>query len=112
MHFLLQGEDQEKFLLGNEAIARAAIESEVRVGAAYPGTPSSEIANSLFELSHELPGFYFEFSSNEKVAMEVVGAASASGLRAITCMKHVGLNVASDAFMSLAYVGVREAWWL
>jgi len=107
MHFLLSKEDQTMFLLGNEAIARASIETGVRVGAAYPGTPSSEIANSLFEISGELKGFYFEFSVNEKVAMEVVGAAAASGLPAITCMKHVGLNVASDAFMSLAYIGVR-----
>jgi len=107
MHFLLEGESITKFLLGNEAIARGAIESGVRVGAAYPGTPSSEIANTLFEVQKDLKGFYFEFSVNEKVAMEVVGSASASGLKAITCMKHVGLNVASDAFMSLAYIGTR-----
>ena len=107
MHFLLQGENIKKFLLGNEAIARGAIESKLRVGAAYPGTPSSEIANNLFQLQDDLPGLYFEFAVNEKVAMEIAGAASVCGLRSLTCMKHVGLNVASDAFMTLAYTGVK-----
>lgn len=107
MHPLLEGERIRKFLLGNEAIVRGSIESKVRIGAAYPGTPSSEIGNNLFQLQKDLPGLYFEFAVNEKVATEIVGAAAACGLRAITCMKHVGLNVASDALMSLAYVGVE-----
>ncbi len=107
MHFLLKDENTKKFLLGNEAIARATIESKVRVASAYPGTPSSEIANNLFQLQADLTGFYFEFATNEKVAMEIVGAASACGLRTLTCMKHVGLNVASDAFITLGYIGVR-----
>jgi len=106
MHPLLEGKKVRKFLLGNEAIVRGAIEGKVRVGAAYPGTPSSEIGNNLFQLQKDLPGLYFEFAVNEKVAMEIAGAAAACGLRSITCMKHVGLNVASDALMSLAYVGV------
>lgn len=107
MHPLLEGENTKKFLLGNEAIVRGSIESKVRIGAAYPGTPSSEIGNNLFQLQKDLPGLYFEFAVNEKVATEIVGAAAACGLRAITCMKHVGVNVASDALMSLAYVGVE-----
>ncbi|WP_038057351.1 indolepyruvate ferredoxin oxidoreductase subunit alpha [Thermodesulfobacterium hydrogeniphilum] len=107
MHFLLKDENTKKFLLGNEAIARASIESQLRIASAYPGTPSSEIANNLFQIQIDLPGFYFEFATNEKVAMEIVGAASACGLRALTCMKHVGLNVASDAFMTLGYIGVK-----
>ncbi|QER42791.1 indolepyruvate ferredoxin oxidoreductase subunit alpha [Thermodesulfobacterium sp. TA1] len=107
MHPILKGENCKKFLLGNEAIVRAAVESCLQVGAAYPGTPSSEIGNNLFQLQKDLAGLYFEFAVNEKVAMEIVGAASACGLRSLTCMKHVGLNVASDAFMTLAYVGVE-----
>ena len=107
MHFLLEGEDTKKFLLGNEAIVRGALESKVSVGSAYPGTPSSEIANNLFALQEYLPGLYFEFALNEKIAMEIVASASACGLRSITSLKHVGLNVASDPFMTLAYIGVR-----
>lgn len=107
MHPLIEGTNTRKFLLGNEAIVRGALESGLRVGAAYPGTPSSEIGNHLFKIQEELPGLYFEFTVNEKVAMEFVGAASACGLRALTCMKHVGLNVASDAFMTLGYIGVK-----
>ncbi|MBX6423301.1 indolepyruvate ferredoxin oxidoreductase subunit alpha [Thermosulfurimonas sp. F29] len=108
MHPVLAPREGERVLfLGNEAIVRGALEAGVRVGAAYPGTPSSEIGNNLFALSRELPGLYFEFSVNEKVAMEVAAAAAASGLRSLTCMKHVGLNVAADPFLTLAYVGVR-----
>ncbi len=98
---------EKRLFLGNEAIVRGALEAGVRVAAAYPGTPSSEIGNILFFLSKELEGLYFEFSVNEKVAMEVAAAAAASGLRSLTCMKHVGLNVASDPFVTLAYVGVK-----
>ena len=108
MHPLLSAKEGERrLLLGNEAIVRGALEAGVRVGAAYPGTPSSEIGNHLFTLSRELPGLYFEFSINEKVAMEVAAAAAAAGLRSLTCMKHVGLNVAADPFLTLAYVGVK-----
>ena len=99
-------EGDKALLLGNEAIALGAIEAGVAVATTYPGTPSSEIGNTLFRVARNV-GMYFEFSVNEKVAVEVAAAASASGLRAFTFMKHVGLNVASDAFMTLAYVGVR-----
>ncbi len=108
MHPILAAKSQEKLLLlGNEAIVRGALEGGVRVGAAYPGTPSSEIGNLLFQLQQVLPGLYFEFSTNEKVAMEVAAAAAASGQRSLTCMKHVGLNVAADALMTLAYIGIK-----
>ena len=108
MHPLIKAAPGEKLLLlGNEAIVRGALEGGLRVGAAYPGTPSSEIGNLLFQLQRELPGLYFEFATNEKVAMEVAAAAAASGLRSLTCMKHVGLNVAADALMTLAYIGVK-----
>ncbi|MDH7517974.1 MAG: indolepyruvate ferredoxin oxidoreductase subunit alpha [Candidatus Thermoplasmatota archaeon] len=100
-------------LLGNEAITRGALEAGVDVATTYPGTPSSEIADTFshitkyFTKKGDKPPFYFEYSTNEKVALEVAAAASFSGLRALTCMKHVGLNVASDAFMTYTYVGCK-----
>ncbi|MDI6643720.1 MAG: indolepyruvate ferredoxin oxidoreductase subunit alpha [Methanobacteriaceae archaeon] len=104
---VLTGEKDEKlFLLGNEATVRGALESGVQVAATYPGTPSSEIGDVFSKIAKQA-GVYFEFSINEKVAMEVAAAASASGLRSFTFMKHVGLNVASDSFMSLVYTGVN-----
>jgi indolepyruvate ferredoxin oxidoreductase alpha subunit len=93
-------------LLGNEAIARGCLEAGVSVAATYPGTPSSEIGTVLERIADDV-GLVFEYSVNEKVAMEVCGAASASGLRSFVFMKHVGLNVASDPFMTLAYAGIR-----
>lgn len=92
-------------LLGNEAIARGVMESGVGVVSTYPGTPSSEIGDVLYQCAPKA-GFYMEYSTNEKVAMEVAGSAALAGVRSFTCMKHVGLNVAIDAFMCLAYVGV------
>jgi indolepyruvate ferredoxin oxidoreductase alpha subunit len=93
-------------LLGNEAIARGCMEAGVSIAATYPGTPSSEVGGVLERVAHKV-GMYFEYSTNEKVAMEVAGAAAATGLRAFAFMKHVGLNVASDAFVTLGYTGVR-----
>jgi indolepyruvate ferredoxin oxidoreductase alpha subunit len=93
-------------LLGNEAIARGAIEAGVQAAAVYPGTPASEIGDTLAAVSDKI-GLYFEYSVNEKVALEVAAGASFMGLRAMTAMKHVGLNVASDSFMALAYSGIR-----
>ncbi len=97
---------KKEFLLGNEAIVRGALEAGVDFASTYPGTPSSEIGNVLFYISRKA-GMYFEFSTNEKVAMEVSAAAAASGLRAMVFFKHVGLNVAADAFMSTAYLGTK-----
>ncbi|HDM67004.1 MAG TPA: indolepyruvate ferredoxin oxidoreductase subunit alpha, partial [Thermoplasmatales archaeon] len=97
----------------NEAITRGALEAGVDVATTYPGTPSSEIADTFSAIARylkkkgEKPPFYFEYSTNEKVAVEVAAAASFCGLRSLTCMKHVGLNVASDAFMTYVYVGCR-----
>jgi indolepyruvate ferredoxin oxidoreductase alpha subunit len=99
-------EDENLFLLGNEAAVRGALESGVTVASTYPGTPSSEIGDILSKLAKDA-GIYFEFSTNEKVALEVAAAASASGLRSFTFMKHVGVNVASDSLMSLVYSGVN-----
>ena len=96
----------KQFLLGNEAAVRGIIEAGVSIAATYPGTPSSEIGNVLSVLAKDA-NIYFEFSTNEKVAMEVAATAAASGLRSFTFMKHVGMNVASDSFMTTAYTGVR-----
>ncbi|UCD13355.1 MAG: indolepyruvate ferredoxin oxidoreductase subunit alpha [Thermoplasmatales archaeon] len=100
-------------LLGNEAIARGALEAGVDVATTYPGTPSSEIGDTFSKIAKQAtkqnknPGFYFEYSTNEKVALEIAAAASFCGLRALTCMKHVGLNVASDVLMTYLYMGCK-----
>ena len=90
-------------MLGNEAIARGAYEAGVKVSAAYPGTPSTEISEALVQYKDEL---YAEWSPNEKVATEVAIGASMAGARAMACMKHVGLNVASDPLYTASYMGV------
>ena len=90
-------------LMGNEAIARGAWEAGVKVAAAYPGTPSTEILESLAEYPAE--DLYAEWSTNEKVALDVAIGAALSGVRAMTSMKHVGLNVAADSLMSQTYIG-------
>lgn len=105
-NILTHNEGEKLFLLGNEAAVRGAIESDVSVAATYPGTPSSEIGDVLSKVAKDA-GIYFEFSTNEKVALEVAAAAAASGVRSFTFMKHVGLNVASDSFMSVVYSGVN-----
>lgn len=98
-------ENGRGLLLGNEAIVRGLIEAGVKFTSTYPGTPSSEIGNILEEISDDA-GIYFEFSSNEKIALEVSAAAACSGVRSFAFMKHVGLNVAADPLMTLAYSGV------
>ena len=106
-HKLLTDQQGKKeLMLGNEAIARGAIEAGLCLGATYPGTPSSEISLNLFQISQETD-LYFEYSTNEKVALEVTAAAAASGVRSMCIMKHVGLNVAADPLMTLAYIGVK-----
>ncbi len=107
MHKLLNVKAGERqFLLGNEAIARGAMEAGVAFASTYPGTPSSEISLNLFQISRETD-LYFEYSTNEKVALEVAAAAATSGVRSMCIMKHVGVNVAADALMTLAYMGVK-----
>ncbi len=95
-------------LLGNEAIARAAIEAGVDLAATYPGTPSSEIGLVLDDVAREA-GLQFQYAVNEKVAMEVGASAAIGGLKSLVFMKHVGINVAADVLMTLAYTGVRGA---
>lgn len=95
----------KKFLMGNEAIALGAIHAGVNLVAGYPGTPSTEILESVAKLNDG--SIYVEWSVNEKAALEVAAGASYAGGRSLVTMKQVGLNVASDPLMSLAYVGVK-----
>jgi len=88
-------------MLGNEAVARGAWEAGLNIATAYPGTPSSEILESI----SEYPEIHSEWCTNEKVALEVAIGASFAGARALTAMKHVGLNVAADPLFSLSYIG-------
>jgi len=103
-HLLADGPGTRHLLLGNEAIARGALEAGVGCVTCYPGTPSSEVPDTLFGLYKEA-GFNFEYSVNEKVALEVGGGAAVGGVPTLVTMKHVGLNVAADPLMSLAYIG-------
>ncbi len=91
-------------LLGNEAIVRGALEAGVGFVSCYPGTPSTEAPDTFYNLS-EQADFYFEYSVNEKVAMEVAGGAALAGVPSLVTMKHVGVNVAADPLMTLAYIG-------
>ena len=94
---------EKKILLGNEAIARGAYEAGVKVSAAYPGTPSTEVSEALAKYEE----VYAEWSPNEKVATEVALGASIAGVRSMCAMKHVGLNVAADPLYTAAYTGVK-----
>lgn len=97
-------ESKKVIMLGNEAIARGAYEAGVKVSAAYPGTPSTEISEYLVQYKDDI---YCEWSPNEKVATEVAVGASLAGTRAMSCMKHVGFNVAADPAYSVSYMGVN-----
>ena len=93
----------KKLLLGNAAVARGAYEAGVRVVASYPGTPSTEITEEIVKFEE----IYAEWSPNEKVACEVALGAAIGGARAMTCMKHVGLNVMADPVFTASYTGVN-----
>jgi len=93
----------KKLMLGNAAFARGAYEAGVTVAAAYPGTPSTEITETIAKYDE----VYAEWSPNEKVALEVAVGASIAGARALCCMKHVGLNVAADPLFTASYTGVN-----
>lgn len=95
-----------KFLMGNEAIALGALHAGVNVVSGYPGTPSTEILETIAKNNKD-GSVYVEWSVNEKAALEVGAGAAYSGARSLVTMKQVGLNVASDPLMSLAYVGVK-----
>lgn len=105
---IVEGKPGEvRLLMGNEAIARGALEAGVSVAAGYPGTPSSEIIENL-ALAASRRNMYVEWSANEKVAMEVAAAASFASLRSICVMKQNGVNVASDFLLHLAASGTRS----
>jgi indolepyruvate ferredoxin oxidoreductase alpha subunit len=107
MQILLKDRLKEHvLLLGNEAIARGILEAGISVVTTYPGTPASEIGDSVSEIAAKA-GLYMEYSTNEIVAVEVAAGAANCGIRALAAMKHVGLNVAADMVMTLAYAGVR-----
>lgn len=97
---------QKQLLMGNEAIARGAIEAGVDVATAYPGTPSSEIFSTLAKFAKQY-NYQAEWSANEKAALEVAAGVAYTGARTIVTMKQVGLNVAADPLMTLAYIGVK-----
>lgn len=98
-----------RLLMGNEAFAHAALEAGVGVIAGYPGTPSSELIETVAKLRRQgsAKGIHVEWSTNEAAALEVCAGASISGVRSLMTCKQVGMNVASDALLSLNYVGIR-----
>ncbi len=100
----MSNDKKKVIMLGNEAIARGAYEAGVKVSAAYPGTPSTEISEYIVKYKDDI---YAEWSPNEKVATEVAIGASVAGVRSMACMKHVGLNVASDPLYTVSYMGVN-----
>ncbi|MFQ5522745.1 MAG: indolepyruvate ferredoxin oxidoreductase subunit alpha, partial [Acidimicrobiia bacterium] len=105
-HPLLTAEEGHvEFLLGNEAIARGAIEAGVGFACGYPGTPSTEVTDTFSLLAPEM-GIPFEYSVNEKVALELAFAASLTGARSIVAMKHLGLMYAGDPLSTIPYIGV------
>jgi indolepyruvate ferredoxin oxidoreductase alpha subunit len=93
-------------LSGNEAIARGFYEAGGKIAAAYPGTPSTEVVETL-STEYKDKGVYAEWSVNEKVALEVAIGGSLSGVRSMACMKHVGVNVAADPLLTVSYTGVN-----
>lgn len=103
---ILAPKNTKVLLMGNEAIARGALEAGICFAAQYPGTPSTEIMETLVEVAKDV-GIHVEWSVNEKVAFEAAYAAAIAGVKSLTAMKHVGLNVASDILMSSAYSGVN-----
>ena len=94
---------EKKLMLGNEAVARGAYEGGVRVVSSYPGTPSTEITENIAKYDD----IYSEWAPNEKVASEVAIGAATAGARSMTCMKHVGFNVAADPIFTVSYIGVN-----
>lgn len=104
-HPLIDGQPgSTHLLLGNEAIVRGAIEAGIQFVTCYPGTPSSEVPDTFYRLSPE-GSYTFEYSTNEKVALEVAGGATFAGALCLTTMKHVGVNVAADPLLTLTYTG-------
>jgi indolepyruvate ferredoxin oxidoreductase alpha subunit len=106
-NFELDAPGERVMLLGNEAIARGALEAGILIAAGYPGTPSTEIIETIAQLSKKYSDIYVEWSINEKVAFETAFGGSMCGLRSAACMKHVGVNVAADSLVTACYAGAR-----
>ena len=106
MELLLNKSGKKVILLGNEAIVRGALEEGVNFVSTYPGTPASEIGDTFFKIAKKV-GVYFEYSTNEKVALEAAIGASFSGLKTLVAMKNFGLNVALDALFPFVYTGSK-----
>jgi indolepyruvate ferredoxin oxidoreductase alpha subunit len=100
---LLQKEGKKLLLLGNEAVVRGALEAGLKFATTYPGTPASEIGDTLAKIAKD-SNIYFEYSSNEKIALEAAAGAAFCGLKAMVSMKHYGLNVALDSLLPLIYL--------
>ena len=103
---ILKDSGSRVLLMGNEAIARGAIEAGIQLMAAYPGTPSSEVCEALIEAAPSMD-YYIEWSTNEKIAFELAAGSSIVGARSMVAMKNAGLNVAMDTFMTIPYGGVK-----
>ena len=106
MEILLNKPGKKIILLGNEAIVRGALEEGVNFVSTYPGTPASEIGDTFYKIKNN---FYFEYSTNEKVALEGAIGASFSGLKTLVAMKHFGLNVCIEALIPVMYTGIKGA---
>lgn len=106
VNHVIKSSPTRAFMLCNEAIVRGALEADVKVVSAYPGSPTSEILDTFSEVASKLD-LRMEIAANEKVAFETCAGAAMAGLRSMTSMKSVGLNVASDSFFSVSYTGVK-----
>ncbi len=98
---------KKQLMLGNLAIVRGALEAGVQFVTTYPGTPASEIGGTFYKIKDK-SGVYFEYSTNEKVAVEAAAGAAFSGLKSLATMKHFGVNVASDSLLPLAYLHLKN----
>lgn len=110
-HRITLDQEGEQFLLmGNEAVARGAFETGVGYVSTYPGTPVSEIGNIFNEVAPKIPGLYFQYSVNEAAAVQGAAGASWSGVKSLAISKHVGVNVASDSFVTVCYNGSNSSY--
>jgi indolepyruvate ferredoxin oxidoreductase alpha subunit len=98
---------EKLFMLGAEAIVRGALEAGVGMVTTYPGTPASEVGDTVSEIVKDVPGLHFQYSVNEAVAFENAIGGAWSGVRSLSVMKHLGLNIAADPFFTLCYIGVQ-----
>nr|MDO8098071.1 indolepyruvate ferredoxin oxidoreductase subunit alpha [Candidatus Njordarchaeota archaeon] len=104
---LLNRPGEKLFMLGAEAIARGALEAGVGMVTTYPGTPASEVGDTISEVASDVPGLHFQYATNEAVALENATGGAWAGIRSLCAMKHVGMNVAADPFFTLCYIGVQ-----